>query len=366
MLRQVYLKYFELLYKVCLFSNLLIIFKIKTICFLLLFHFNIGRSSKTNSECGEIEQHRTTTISSLSSSSIKRPNKVSSICLNIPAVGLGARPPSIISTDEGGFNEPSPEIKAKLKPSYTFETPEEECQIQQQQSDKNIETSPQPPLPPLPPAPLQPDYDSHTLHYVDFGYRLNPDGSESRQIFGESELYQQQKNNDHTAVVDNYKKNDLTPSIIKNHSNEQSNINGFSTAADIDSVLYAVIKPEVPPPNELFLDCDYDAINAENEKIYHSPQTMLDPTRPNLSRENILDEFVDHHQTISEIISSNVKIVNQNSNSVPSPPPRPPLPDGPPLDLQDVEYADASDKDEDCYLADDMTADEADRLLSSR
>lgn len=44
---------------------------------------------------------------------------VSSIALNIPAAGLGSRPASIVSTstlDEGGFNEPSPEIKAKLKP----------------------------------------------------------------------------------------------------------------------------------------------------------------------------------------------------------------------------------------------------------
>lgn len=48
-----------------------------------------------------------------------RRTKVSSISLNIPAAGLGSRPPSIVSTstlDEGGFNEPYPEIKAKLKP----------------------------------------------------------------------------------------------------------------------------------------------------------------------------------------------------------------------------------------------------------
>lgn len=50
---------------------------------------------------------------------VPRRTKVSSISLNIPAAGLGSRPPSIISTstlDEGGFNEPFPEIKAKLKP----------------------------------------------------------------------------------------------------------------------------------------------------------------------------------------------------------------------------------------------------------
>lgn len=48
-----------------------------------------------------------------------RRTKVSSISINIPAAGLGVRPASIISTstlDEGGFNEPCPEIKARLKP----------------------------------------------------------------------------------------------------------------------------------------------------------------------------------------------------------------------------------------------------------
>ncbi|XP_065161310.1 uncharacterized protein Spn isoform X5 [Atheta coriaria] len=49
---------------------------------------------------------------------VPRRSKVSSISVNIPAAGLGTRPPSIISstTDEGGFNEPYPEITARLKP----------------------------------------------------------------------------------------------------------------------------------------------------------------------------------------------------------------------------------------------------------
>lgn len=271
---------------------------------------------------------------------------MSSICLNIPAVGLGSRPPSIISTDEGGFNEPSPEIKAKLKPAYPFDITEQECQI----PDKSI-------IAPAPPAPLQPDYDPHSLHYVDFGYRLNPDGSESRHIYGESDLYHpnggSHQNKDPNAQ---YKSEVSTTTKIANKFSAQQ-INGFSA---VDSVLYAVIKPEVPPPTELFLDCDYDAINAENEKIYHSPQSMLDPTRPNLSHENILDELCD------EPMHETAHFKELDNSSEPSPPPRPPLPDGPPLDLQDVEYADASDKDDDCYLAEDMTADEADRLLSSR
>ncbi|XP_076264918.1 protein phosphatase 1 regulatory subunit spinophilin isoform X4 [Rhynchophorus ferrugineus] len=48
---------------------------------------------------------------------VSRRTKVSSISLNIPAGGLPSRPASIITTsDEGGFNEPSPKIEAKLKP----------------------------------------------------------------------------------------------------------------------------------------------------------------------------------------------------------------------------------------------------------
>ncbi|CAG9761749.1 unnamed protein product [Ceutorhynchus assimilis] len=48
---------------------------------------------------------------------VPRRTKVSSISLNIPPAGLGSRPSSIITTsDEGGFNEPSPKIEARLKP----------------------------------------------------------------------------------------------------------------------------------------------------------------------------------------------------------------------------------------------------------
>lgn len=64
--------------------------------------------------------------------------RVSSISLNIPAAGLGTRPPSIISTstlDEGGFNEPYPEIKARLKPHD--EKPTNTCVLDESSSDKS-------------------------------------------------------------------------------------------------------------------------------------------------------------------------------------------------------------------------------------
>lgn len=78
--------------------------------------------------------------------------------------------------DEGGFNEPSPEIKAKLKPAYTFETPTDTDKTSDAKSidDDFNEID---------------DYNAHqhSLHYVDFGYRLNPDGSESKQCFSDEQ-----------------------------------------------------------------------------------------------------------------------------------------------------------------------------------
>lgn len=120
-------------------------------------------------------------------------NKRSSITVNMPAAGLGQRPPSIISTtsqDEGGFNETTPELKAKLQPAYD-----------------QTETE-------LP----------HSLNYVDVGYRLNPDGSESREVYGsEAELYD-------TAKVTDMQR--------KFHG-----ANGFGQES---STVYAIIKTDVP------------------------------------------------------------------------------------------------------------------------
>ncbi|XP_020814366.1 uncharacterized protein LOC110188821 isoform X7 [Drosophila serrata] len=124
-------------------------------------------------------------------------NKRSSITVNMPAAGLGQRPPSIISTtsqDEGGFNETTPELKAKLQPSYD-----------------QTETE-------------QP----HSLNYVDVGYRLNPDGSESREVYGsEAELYD-------TAKVTDMQR--------KFHG-----ANGFGQES---STVYAIIKTDAQDANQ--------------------------------------------------------------------------------------------------------------------
>lgn len=296
---------------------------------------------------------------------------MSSICLNIPAAGLGSRPPSIISTDEGGFNEPSPEIKAKLKPSYTFDPSELEA------------ITHSPPLPDeLPPIPLHhtntllqqssasssvlpsqfvaqsvldtSSSNEHSLHYVDFGYRLNPDGSETRPVYGESDLYSSPTTKSPILLAEQQ----LLQQQERIKAQYRTPLaNGFGGSKE-SSVLYATIKPEVPPPSDLFLECSangYDATST-TEKIYHSPQTILDPTRSNFN-----EELNPPHPPMSSF------------GQLPEPPPRPPLPEGPPLDLDGVEFADAEEADEPLssdrvdFLADAvMTADEEERLLSAR
>lgn len=152
----------------------------------------------------------------------------------IPNSTSSSHAPSIISTtDEGGFNEPSPEIKAKLKPAYTFETPSSLCD---KTDGKPIETDFN-----------EEDYNAHqhSLHYVDFGYRLNPDGSESKQCFSEEQYDTAQNLNGNTS----------------------SNTTGITPRCDkrtvhypvADSVVYAAIKSEpasLSPPVEPKFNCD--------------------------------------------------------------------------------------------------------------
>lgn len=107
------------------------------------------------------QQHQYSSSNSVNGSPQRVANKRSSITVNMPAAGLGQRPPSIISTasqDESvGVDEGKDQgLKAKL---------------QSPPGDDNQD---------------QPD----SLNYVDVGYRLNPDGSESREVFSsEADLY---------------------------------------------------------------------------------------------------------------------------------------------------------------------------------
>ncbi|XP_062710152.1 uncharacterized protein LOC109623115 isoform X2 [Aedes albopictus] len=332
----------------------------------------------------------------------RRKKASTSICFKVPAAGLGARPPSIISssttTDEGGFNEPSPEIKAKLKPAYDFDVVAPDL----------------PASPPRRPATgaaatattngdgegalLEPlvsgGEEEPQLNYADLGYRLRPDGTECDEIYGEVDRYQSANssssiitNNNNqpldlvghggTSSVDSRNAINNTRSHLNNTNNNQQLSEMIATngkpdtddvpMAEMDRVLYASIVPKATgdssstiASSELaFIDIEKDEAKILDldelseggaEKGYHSPQTILDPTRPTLS-EYDEDDY--------------------SNKTLPDPPSLmsmrpPPIPEGPPLDLQDVQYADASDNEHDSLvLPDEMTADEAERLLSS-
>lgn len=283
-------------------------------CFFSSRNKSVDRQSKLNSE-------------SLQSEDIFSKRSAKGICIQpldaIPISSTSSHPPSVISsTDEGGFNEPSPEIKAKLKPAYTYETSaiapilnadKDSQQPTVQSNDFNEE-----------------DYNAHqrSLHYVDFGYRLNPDGSESKQCYSEEQY----------AIAG---------------TNGASNINNCSNAPPprsdkrtvhypvADSVVYAAIKSEpasLSPPVEPKFNCD----SKNNYRIDDYPTD---------------DNVSDIDEKFEQIYSSATKDLDMNSDDIR-------LPDGDSsFNLDNVEFADASDKEE---LPDAMTAYEADRLLSSR
>lgn len=294
-------------------------------CFSLFFSFFlIDRQSKINSE-----NHQ----SSEDVNVAKRSTKVSSICI-LPDNGINttSHPSSIISsTDEGGFNEPSPEIKAKLKPAYPFDTIELDAKDQNQnERDDAYEAN------------------QHTLHYVDFGYRLNPDGSESKQCFSEdSETYATDRNNGFKGLVDSvhgteirgssgYTMSDTVYASIKNDSkpvayssansdhkvvnnntnNTNNNINNINITNNVKNNCDNAKKHWFDDIRKDLNGDDDNDIDAKFEQIYNSQET---------------DGYSQHHE-------KNGSLDSQNNT-------------------------DASDKED---LPDAMTAYEADRLLSSR
>lgn len=244
----------------------------------------------------------------------------------MPAAGLGQRPPSIhssVTTDEGGFNEPSPKIKA-LSPVY----------------DYDIVTNS---------SPSHPDIvSSSNVTYVDLAHRIQPEGIESDQAYDENESYRKKCEN------------------------------------GSDPIVYATIKPEIPmmPVKELLYEkeniLDEDINQDLTDRGHISPQKILDPTRTRLhSDDRDIEELFNKKLPPEPISESETEEEEDIAPPAPIkakkiPPPVPEL--NSPLDLQDVEFADASDNEEEDdvnkrnveVIPDAMTHDEAERLLSSR
>lgn len=317
-----------------------------------------GRSHKA-SECTESDKTTSSYIQ-------KRSKKISSVSLNIAAAGLGSRPPSIVSsvsTDEGGFNEPSPEIKAKLKPAYSFDSPPPPPPPAStidvnNEHEFTLDNAPKATTIPTPldinvatpnlitaQSPSPNAEEKPTLNYVDVGYRLNPDGSESKQIYGEAELYQSAPGDSNVIARNFHPSNRLY---------------------EDEPTVYAIIKPEIPPPAaELFFD-QQAAVEAR-EKSDDDDKEKHHHVRSNDNDDNVGGSAERRRSFVSHLDAQD-SFENTELPALPHQKPPPP-PEGPTLDLQDVKYVDASEGEEegqDDNLPDAMTADEAERLLSSR
>lgn len=206
------------------------------------------------------------------------------------------------SIDEGGFNEPSPEIKAKLKPVYQFEINS-------------------PPLPPSPPARSTSVVTScETYNSLP---RVPPPPVPSR-------IQEESAEEDEEVAVDEADTHfDLNYASL---SHAVAPTTGPVANAGVEprviednqKVLYATIKPEIPPPTEL-MEADV------------------------LGEAKILDTDKSRESSFIPLMEDDTELPVESSL----------------LDLKDVEYADASESSE-VVAPDAMTADEAECLLSSR
>lgn len=297
--------------------------------------------------------------------------RVSSICLNLPAVVAQHQQCSAsiaTSTDEGGFNEPSPEIKAKLKPSYTFDPADvSSAQADADAVDRanvyaNTRTG-----------------DPAALHYVDFGYRNKPDGCEIRAACADPSATSapsagELSNGGENAAVEQH--HYLTAAQVSRHSTDASN--GFGEPKRSEpTVLYATIKPEVPSAADLFLElgggggddgrAEYDVVTHSEERIYYSPQSVIVPRNAAVPVPRMAEPEPDDDEAVDAAGSDDAYDSMYGLEQVP--PPRPPLPSTGPLSPEEdsfVEVGPATDAKEQLEQGDVMTADEEERLLSSR
>lgn len=204
------------------------------------------------------------------------------------------------SADEGGFNEPSPEIKAKLKPVYQFD----------------IQSPPLPPSPPArsvmpPPIPTNdPNLESPVdLHYVD--------------------------------VIT------TAPTVLNGRT---------SNIVLSDKTLYASIKPEVPSPPEMLLEAEI----KHEAKLLDMDDTSSSDTQVIVTRESSFIPMKAEFDPADDSSTAETEVGFCSTGDKP-------LPQLPSLDLPDMEFADASEPEEEPIMkVDAMTADEAEKLLSSK
>lgn len=207
------------------------------------------------------------------------------------------------------------------------------------------------------------------ITYVDLAHqqhRLQPEGIESDEIYNENDSYNRKNDNDNEIQK--------------------------------EKVVYATIKQEMPmlPIRELLLEKENILDEEANNEIkackdvtdrgYISPQKILDPTCVRLHEDRDIEELFNKKLPPEPIclsesddpdeVDDEEEVEELRPPMLPAKKIPPPVPElHSPLDLQDVEFADASDDEDENkkvvdnneqIIPDAMTHDEAERLLSSR
>lgn len=266
----------------------------------------------------------------------KRNKMVSSINLNIPAAGLGSRPVSMISTstlDEGGFNEPSPEIKAKLRPHeesiYQFPVPESAGVVQQ----KSI--------------------DSDVMYHIQ-----NANNVITNSVLAELES---QESQDSQESKDSQNSQELVM------GSKDSSKDFLQHERDFENDSRQKSQPSVMEP--LFINTTHkdDSKSANNKSNQESEQLLLS------KYDTTVHHMSDNKKESEPFIVSRTVLSSDNlNNTIPHLNAGSPSLEASILDLQDVEYADASDEEtkkdstKSTAEAEAMTPAEAENLLSSR
>lgn len=272
--------------------------------------------------------------SELEDGSPKRSKMVSSIALNIPAAGLGSRPASIISTstlDEGGFNEPSPEIKAKLRPHeeglFNFST-QDTGMVQQKSIDSDVMY--------------------HTSSVITNSVLAELESQESQESYCKEKSREFLRNE---KKYENENKSILEPLYI--HTSSNKNI--------VHDQSY--VSSKVKESEQLLLS-KYDKNISDSDSSVH--KLSENKTLANNSSESSNKIVESEPFLVSRTALTSEPVLNSSHHT------ESPKSEASILDLQDVEYADASDDEERVDVeksnieAEAMTQAEAENLLSSR
>ncbi|KAG5890937.1 hypothetical protein JTB14_019875 [Gonioctena quinquepunctata] len=289
---------------------------------------------------------------------VPRRTKVSSISLNIPAAGLGSRPASLISTttsDEGGFNEPSPKVEARLKPHeesiYDFPITEDKpLEYTDSPEDLNeykegaaFDQSPTK----LTPAEIEALYAVPHKKMRDAKPPMVPQNLESAFAAYEDESPQY-------AVP--YRPHSLS---------QQKSIT--STDSDVSQVTVIPQRSGSDDQSKAITNSVLAELDSESscEKSCQNEPVLMNSDRLSTEKsDNVDSKKSEPFIMVRECIqmsdkSARTQVVQKAEANL--------------LDLNDVEYADASDTDQDASVVEEkvpetdaMTPDEAENLLSSK